>query len=202
MSSKLFVKVDAVKQRMAINPELEGVDEAVESAVRAAQLRIESEYDSKLGRLSNADTFHLDAESFSGLQPGGMFRLMLRNAFVFVDPTHPLVVKSGDKWNLCSDVVDPSLYEIDLLRGILKVDADALQDKYVKVEYTSGFESASQVPDWVAEAILGYTPVVFNFGQTTNRNDEAEKGYKASGDHALAVLSRYRRNTGFTLRPL
>lgn len=201
MASTLFITAAAVKQRMAINPDLAEVNPAVESAIRAAQLRIESEYDSKLDRMQNSDTFFLDSESFSGMRPGGVFRLQLKNAFVFIDSTHPFVVKKGSKWNDTSEVVPESDYRLDKDRGILVVDEEH-KESFVTVEYTSGFVDASETLDWVAEAILGYAPVVFNFGQTTNRNDEAEKGYKASGDHALAVLARYRRNTGFTFRPL
>lgn len=201
MASTLFITADAVKQRMAINPELAEVNPAVESAIRAAQLRIESEYDSKLDRSQNSDVFFLDAESFSGVRPGGVFRLQLKNAFVFVDSSNPFVVKSGSKWNSPEGELSPSEYSLDAERGILLVD-EGYAEKHIFVEYTSGFLDAAETLDWVAEAILGYAPVVFNFGQTTNRNDEAEKGYKASGDHALAVLARYRRNTGFTYRPV
>lgn len=201
MCSTLFITAAAVKQRMAINPELAEVNPVVESAIRAAQLRIESEYDSKLDRRQNSDVFYLDAESFSGLRPGGVFRLQLKNAFVFEDSSNPFVVKSGSNWNEQGSVLGAGEYQLDAERGVLLVD-EGHAESFIRVEYTSGFADATETLDWVAEAILGYTPVVFNFGQTTNRNDEAEKGYKASGDHALAVLARYRRNTGFTFRPV
>lgn len=201
MSSTLFITAAAVKQRMAINPELAEVNPAVESAIRAAQLRIESEYDSKLDRTHNVDVFSLDSESFSGVRPGGVFRLQLKNAFVFIDSGNPFVVTKGSKWNDVGSVLAESEYQLDAERGILLVD-ERHAESFIRVEYTSGFADSTETLDWVAEAILGYTPVVFNFGQTTNRNDEAEKGYKASGDHALAVLARYRRNTGFTFRPV
>lgn len=201
MSSTLFITAAAVKQRMAINPDLAEVNPAVESAIRAAQLRIESEYDSKLNRLVNTDVFFLDSESFSGVRPGGVFRLQLKNAFVLEDSSNPFVVKSGSTWNEQGSVLSASEYQLDSERGVLLVDGGHA-DAFIRVEYTSGFSDTSETLDWVAEAILGYTPVVFNFGQTTNRNDEAEKNYKASGDHALAVLARYRRNTGFTFRPV
>lgn len=58
------------------------------------------------------------------------------------------------------------------------------------------------MPDWLQEAILAYVPVVFDFGPKTKRDPEAEKGYKVSGEHAMAVLSTKTRKRVLMLNPL
>lgn len=200
MGSALLITVAESKARMAISALLTEVDPGVESAIRASQIRIASEYGSELHkRTDNNDVFFLDFDSFSGIQPGGVFKLQLSNAFV---EEASLVLTYGDAWNRTSTPLPEGSYEVDLVRGIVIVAAEVAKDMYVQAKYTSGFETPDQLPEWLKEALLAYVPVVFNFGQPTNRKDEAKDQARLSGDHALACLALYRRNTGFTFRPI
>lgn len=200
MGSTLLITVAESKARMAIAANLTEIDPGVESAIRASQIRIASEYGSELHkRTDNDDVFFLDVDSFSGMQPGGVFKLQLSNAFV--DKTS-LQLTYGGSWDNCSNPMPDGAFQIDEVRGIVLVDAGSMKDLYVQVKYTSGFDAPDQLPDWLKEALLAYVPVVFNFGQPTNRKDEAKDQARLSGDHALACLALYRRNTGFTFRPL
>jgi hypothetical protein len=198
MDSILLVEVQELKDRMAINPDLVGVDPPIESAIRAAQLRVEAFFDSPLSLATTVDTFFLDSEAFSGVQPGGLFRLFLNRAFLSAAPT----LTFGGGWNSTYGEVPPLDYTCDLTRGIVYVDAMSYRDVYVTVSYSSGYSDIGQIPPYIKEAILAYSPIIFNIGQVTNRNQEAEAGYKVAGEHALAVLSPYTRNIGMALRPL
>lgn len=194
----LLVSVDKLKERMVISSELLGVEAPLESAIRASQLRVAAFFDSQLSEGSYEDIFFLDADAFSGLQPGGLFRLFLKNAFVSGAPS----LFYGESWGVTTTLLDPALYTVDAIRGLIYVDSKTMRDKYVRVIYTAGFAEGATLPDWLTESILAYAPVVFNMGQVTNRSAEAEPGYKISGDHALALLSMYTRNKGMCMRPL
>lgn len=197
--SQLFVSLEDLKNRMAIPADLD-ISDNLESALIAAQLRIEEFLDSQLDKKVHSTIFQLDSDSYSGIQPGGLFRLYLRTGFVRDTPA--LTVSVSGAWNGAYNPIAPTDYYIDKIRGILYVDAGKYKNQFIKADYTGGFEKASQLPDWLRESILAYAPVVLNFSQATNRNAEAEAGYKTSGDHALAVASPYLRNIGFVTRPL
>lgn len=196
---KLFITLDDLKFRMTINPELEGVDENLESAIAASQLRIEVFLDSKLNKAAYVSKYSLDSDAYSGNQVAGLFRCYLKSGFVLASPA--LVVMSGGAWNSLDTVVPDTDYYVDPDRGILYIDA-GYADKYISVGYTAGFNKASEIPDWLKECILGYAPVVLNFSQAAKNSQSEEGGYKTSADHALAIASPYTRNVGFTMRPI
>lgn len=200
MTQALMVTVADAKARMALPSDTLGLNAAVESAIRAAQLRIEAELDSTLDRASYSDVFYLDPEYFMDVTPGGLLRMQLRTGLVRSDV--PVQILFGRTWNTCTEPGDTELMKLDLERGILSVDRPAYQGLYCKVSYDAGFSAIDPIHPWLAEAIKAYIPVVWNFGAPTNRSEEAEKQARLSGDHAMAILSRYHRNIGFTFRPV
>ena len=196
----LLVSVDNVRSRMGLDESIEGSQELIESAIRTAQVRIQSEYDSNFQLETRKDLFYLDPDAYSGVRPGGLFHLCLKNAFVLETP--PLTIQWGWDWRTLETANVEDYLLIDREKGWVFLDDHHYQGRFISVSYKSGFSNKDEVPDWIAEAILGYVPVVFNFAQVTNRNAEAEAGYKTSGDNAMAMLVRNRRNTGFGIRPL
>lgn len=196
-----FITKDQIKSRMSIPPELEGVDEALESAIIASQLRIESYLDSRIERADYVTKFFLDKDAYSGNQPEGLYRCYLKTGGVSEDS--PTVVMVGGAWNQISTVLDPSEYYLNAEKGILYV-SNAYHDMYLSVSYTAGYTDASEIPDWLGEGILAYAPVVLNFSQVNHSADakNAESSYKTSGSHALATIDPYTRNIGFLIRPV
>lgn len=189
---------------MVIDPNLPGSEVAIISALRAAQLRAESELETRFEVGSYNDTFLLDDSIHSGVVPNGVFRLQLKNGLLRSDPA--LSVYSGVKWKTVNDPVSSDLWTVDLVRGLVSVD-ESLRNKYIRVSYDAGFtaeeaEAETGIPDFVTEAILGYAPIVFLSSQVTNRNEEAEPGYKAAMEHALGILIPYKRRSVFALRPV
>lgn len=202
---KLLVTLEDLKERMTIDPDLVGVDDALASAITASQLRIASMLDSQLETASYTNIFFLDSEAYSSLQPGGLFRLYLKSGLLSATPTP--VVSVCSTWNGTYTTVPTTDYNIDMVRGICYIgtedaDGSAYSEQYIKVAFTAGYDKAAQIPDWLKEAIMGYAPVVLNFSQVTNRSNEAQKMYQTSGDHALAIAAPYTRNVGFLTRPL
>lgn len=199
----ILIDIQDLKTRMALIDAPAG-NPMIESAVIAAQIRLEAELDTRFDlQEDQADTFLLDASMTGSIIPYGMFRLRLKNGFVLGTP---VVAVSDSRLFTSSETLETTEYELDLVRGYVFV-AEDYADRYIRVTYSSGFNAYGPnvtpvVPGWLNEAILGYTPVVFNFGQTTARKDEAEKNYRMSGDHALACAAPYRRQLGFALSPI
>jgi hypothetical protein len=199
-----LVTVQEVRDRMALDPELLGVNNTIASALKAAHLRVETEYDTRLSKGTYTDTFYLDPTMHSGVLPGGMFRLQLRNAFVRQAPltvTNAFTVLEG--FTSPQDAIDGTVTVLDAMRGILFVP-EAYSKRFVKVTYEAGFEDAEKdsAPEWLKEAILAYVPVVFNFSNPGNNDPKQEKMNRQSGDHAMAIVAPYRRNIGFCIRPV
>lgn len=193
----MLVTVQQVRDRMALDPQLIGVNPTIESAIRAAHLRIRTEYDSELQKRSNVDTFWLDSVIHNGVRPGGMFRLYLNHAFTRVAPA--VKVEAGSTIGELAEIGD---FQIDRERGIVYVP-ERYEDQFVRITYDSGFGTGEEnsAPEWLKEAILAYVPVVFNFSNPANNDPKQEKMNRQSGDHALAIVAPYKRNIGFCIRP-
>jgi hypothetical protein len=195
---RILVDTTPLKLRMGISPDLD-VDDALNEAVAASQLRIGAHLDSVLAQGVYSDTFYLDGDVNSGLQPGGLFRLLLRNGFVATSPT-PLLY-TGSTWDSVTTAADPTKYKVDLVKGIVYADAIMFANTFIRVDYTAGFLNVGLMPDWLNEAIYAYVPAVFNMGSSGQPKDETQ-GYKQAVEHAMGVLAKYNRNIGLCLRPV
>jgi len=210
--SDLYLDIDAVLLRMQINGDLDGVRDAIASAITGAQLHVESILDSGLSVRSWDCVFHLDGEAYSGIQVGGVFKLVLPSGFVRTAPV-PVVTVDDTSWGMGGEATaDAQYYRWDRVRGFLYVDAAQFKGKYVRIRCDTGFEAgdllsdpvvpADVLPEWLTEAILAFVPITFDSSQTTNRNAEATSQYKVLATHAETMLARYNRNTGFAARPI
>ena len=90
----LFVDPQDVILRMQLSPDLTGIEDVVTSGIIAAQLHVERVIDGKLARQSQNCGFFIDAEAFSGIAPGGLYRLEVPSGLVRQDV--PQVVTSSN----------------------------------------------------------------------------------------------------------
>lgn len=217
----LLVTVQEVQDRMAMG-ELPGAVSIINSALIAAQLRIESELETKFDLQTQvSDTFYLDPTLYGGVVPNGQYRLRCSNGFIREVPNGAalVVTVADDLDTLDSDPETITVYRVDYKKGILYLPDPlwspsgyanrrliALQEsytgRYVRVKYDSGFDVSVIPPDALKEAILAYVPVVIQFSVTQANSGNPPKSYEASGSHALAVLLPLRRQVGFILKPL
>ena len=198
---KLLVSTDLVAQRMALDPSITANESALESAIIAAQMEVERALMTLLSERQNSDIFHCDASLNAGVQLSGFYRLRLRNGFVRVNLTQPMTLLSGTTWNNVTSIVPSTEYYFDASMGVIYLSKN-YDNQYVKVDYWSGFSSQIELPDWLREAIISFTPSIFNFAQPTNRSAEAEKQFQMSQDHARAVLAPHIRNIPYEINPL
>lgn len=210
--TKLVITTDDVRTRMQL-PAISDIDNVLDVAIPAAQLRTEGFLDSRFQPASYSDLFFLDADINSSVRPGQVFRLYLKTGLV--DMTQPITVGYADYWNGPQTVMPSTDYKLDPIKGLLYVSerglgasntgmplGDPYLDKYVTVNYNAGFTPTNPAPDWVKECVIAYVPIVLNSGETTNRNQEAEKVYALGENHALEVAGPYRRNRGLCIMPM
>lgn len=192
-----IVTVEEVKTRMGLPDELLEADDAIESALVSAEEYISGVLDTSLQyETGRVDVFFTTKDNFPAT-PGAMFRLRLRQANV---EDGSVVVKAG---TLISDLsaVDASLYRVDLLRGVVMVSTE-LVDQYVEVTYNAGYQDTDIIPDWLREATLAYIPGVLNTMQVTNRDDEYKATLNQSKLLASGILEIHMRSTAFHYRPV
>ncbi len=159
----LLVEVADVVTRMQIDQSLVGLAEVVQSAILAAQLQVATVLDTILSKQQVTATFYVDRDAFSGVHPGGMYRLELPTGLVRTDV--PLVLTVGELFNLSDQAppADTTTYRVDLVRGIVYLQAaarlnpftvgagniasaqlDYYGDQLVQVVYQSGFKGIVQ----------------------------------------------------------
>jgi hypothetical protein len=212
---------------MQINGDLSGVSDVLNSAILGAQLHVEAVLRTTLIEQLVDSLFYLDSEAYSGVRPGGMYRIEVPNYFIRKDT--PVTVEYDDTAFMNNaQVLTPDLYRVDYDRGQILIPEPAqtsgslgtylapaitdLGDKYVRVSCSTGFRSvptvggpdttSDPVPAWLNEAILSYVGVIMDVSQTTNRNQEAEAQYERAGKHAVEVIGPHFRTRGFVYRPL
>ena len=139
----LFVTPEDVIERMQLNPDLDGMRDIVLSALVGAQIKIESLLGYTLEIKAQDCIFQLDSESFSSMQPGGVYRLELPGGFIRNDI--PFAMTVGDDWKLTNlETADVGDFKTDSTRGYVLVDAtgegdESYHDSYVRIQCTTGF---------------------------------------------------------------
>lgn len=220
MSTNLFVTVTSVVNRMQINESLEGLTDVVNSALTGAHLHVASAMGSGLDLYTQDCKYYLDADAFSGIQAGGVYRLEVPAYFIRSD--RPIVLTASENWKVLNgSVLSSALFEVQYEKGQILIDP-TLAGKYLRVQCTTGFDydavlipanptanppvveerGPEAIPDWVHEAILSYVGVVMDVTQTTKRNAEAKDVYQRAAEHALVVLAPKLRKRGFCFRPV
>ena len=77
LSMPLYVSPSDVILRMQLNAALDGVIQVVSQAIMSAELMVQGLLDGNFIRQSQDCMFQLDSQAFSGIQPGGLFRVEL-----------------------------------------------------------------------------------------------------------------------------
>lgn len=146
--------------RMQLSSDLSGIQDVVSSGIIGAQLHVERIIDSRLRRQSQNCLFFVDAESFSGITHGGMYRLEVPSGLVRTDV--PQVV-SGALGSMAGPFtadyasVETDLMKFDYPRGYLYIDASTYGNHHIKLQCDTGFEDGTRplpvegLPEWSAE---------------------------------------------------
>jgi hypothetical protein len=143
----LFVDVQDVILRMQLSKDLAGIEEVVSSGIQAAQLHVERVIDGKLRRQKQDCRFFIDSESFSGIAPGGLYRLEIPSGLVRQDVVQVVSYSNEGGPFMPHATIDPGLMKIDYPRGYLYLDAETYADSYVRIQCDTGFEDGTRVPD-------------------------------------------------------
>jgi hypothetical protein len=142
----LFVSPEDVILRMQLDAGLTGITEVITSGIMSAQLKVERIIDGKLARQSQNCGFFIDAEAFSGISPGGLYRLEIPSGMVREDvPQVVTTAGSAVQGPFGSyDPIDTTLMKFDFRRGYLYVDSATYGNHYVKVQCDTGYEDGTR----------------------------------------------------------
>lgn len=145
LSMPLFVEVDDVIRRMQLSEELTGVVETVTSGIIGAQLHVERVIDGKLSRQSHSRVYHLDSDVFSGIQPGGMYRLEVPSGMIRQDT--PIVLSNSGSSRLgpfeTFDSLTNDFAKVDYDRGYVLVSASQYDNDFIRLVGDSGYEDGT-----------------------------------------------------------
>lgn len=146
LTMPLFVTPADVILRMQLSADLTGIDEVVASGIIGAQLHVERIIDGHLGRRSQNCGFFIDSEAFSGIAPGGLYRLEVPSGLVREDAPQVVTVSNGQLFGPFAEyeAIDTSLMKFDYRRGYLYVDAATYGDYHVKLQCETGFEDGTR----------------------------------------------------------
>jgi len=152
----LFVDPQDVILRMQLSADLAGIEEVIRSGIMSAQLHVERIIDGRLARRSQNCLFYIDSLSFSGMAPGGAYRLEIPSGLVRSDT--PQVVGAStstvDGPFTTYETVGTDLMRFDYPRGYLYMDT-TYADYHVRVQCDTGYEDGTRpvpvegIADWV-----------------------------------------------------
>lgn len=185
MADFRIVTTKQVRARMAMSPFLTDNDEALLSAIDAAQARIAADYGMVFEQKHFDDIFVLDTGSFNGVRPNGACRLLLSRPFVSD------VTLSGFTVPL----------DTDLEKGIVYIPSQEDLSN-VTVSYKAGFEKPEDAPSWLVDAVITQVQIIFKMGTPTNDSNEVYSYVKPLEEHVKTLLVSHHRNIGFAFKPL
>jgi hypothetical protein len=143
----LFVEPQDVILRMQLDKDLAGIEDVIRSGIIAAQLHVERVIDGHLARRSQKCGFFIDAEAFSGIAPGGLYRLEIPSGLVRQDVPQVVTASYGAVNGPFSDSyadVNTGLMQFDYNRGYLYVDAATYGNHHIKIQCDTGFEDGTK----------------------------------------------------------
>lgn len=142
----LFVDPQDVILRMQLSPDLTGIEDVIASGIMSAQLHVERVIDGHLSRRSQNCGYFIDAEAFSGISPGGLYRLEVPSGLVRQEVPQVVTSSAGVNGPFADtyETVEVSLMRFDYDRGYLYLDAETYGNHHVKVQCDTGYEDGTR----------------------------------------------------------
>lgn len=199
-----FVQADEVRARMGLDPLVTENETVIVSAIQAAQFTVQDYLGTELQLTSSiiTDTFYLDGTLHNDYIPEGTFRLHCTRGFLLNDANFTIQYSTmllGAVWTdmLVTDFI------VERQSGRIKV-SETHEDKYVKVTYKAGFstDGGPEIPAWLKEGIIAYTPSQINVGGGQAQNPGGLGTAADSAKHALTAMARYVRSRAFVWYPV
>lgn len=199
-----LISMPTLITRMGLPLDPDDVSPQLKLAVSAAQLHIESLLATKLIKAAYTDRFYLDSFANSGIRPNGFFHLVLSNGFISADPA-PVIsfadTKFAEDWSVLDADADEG-YSLDSEKGWLQVN-EFYETKYVKAEYTAGYDPGDDLPEWLSECIYTLVPVIFEFGSVAIAQKGEAPAASLAMNHVATVCGMNRRRIhGIVIRSL
>lgn len=203
MTTILLIKPDDVYDSLGINPDMmEDAEPSVRGAIVRATIKLEGLLRTKLTPQTITDTFFVSGAEGAPLNQHYTFFLSAG----FVQQT-PVIVEIADEVDGPYSAITASMVHRDHGKVLLPCgNPDGLLGKYVRISYTSGFPSSTDVPDEIKQALLCYLPSVLLSSAAASGDPKAYavSAAKATSADSLGgdMASGYIRVRGNSLKPL
>lgn len=185
----------SVRARLNLQDD-EGVVAVIQSALDGTTIHAEALLNTYTDSDEHVDVFHLSAPH---LVQAGTYQLRLSNGFVDADD---ITVSVGESlFDTAPVQLAADEFKLSAEKGFVLV-SDEHEDKYIKVEYTAGFESLSDVPDWLGEWAISQAVKLMSMQQTADEKPALAKVYQMIDAHKVVILDRKLRISSRALTPV
>jgi len=205
---ELLVTVADVRSRLVL-PVHTDVDNAITSAITAAQLDVEAQLGLTFAaQQGGSDLFHVDVESLWTTLPHDVAPLRLHTGFVnrasLVLTRFDFLEDALDSEYAGGEVINPRYYmmsERDAIMGVVRVNTAYYDKTFVRVQYDSGMED--EAPDWLRQAIIERTTTMISTVAPSKDTPQAVSLGKNNKDNTLMLLRPFnRRAVAFAFDPV
>jgi len=201
-STTLVVDADTVRERMSLQ-DLEDINTAIESGLLAAHLFFAPILGTPFEPVTaTTDVFFLDSNLFTTL-PNKMFRLRLKQAFVHAGSVS--VKFAGLRVGALSagaEAMPSADFYIDVEKGLVFIDANSYDQKFVVVTYSAGFDATHKAPEWLKQAVLAYMPSILLYQSMQAEPEKVSKQVLQIQNQASQMVTHKKRETALQLSPI
>lgn len=175
---------------------------SINMALESASLYAESVLDTTFIRETKTDSFWVSSIE----APFNGEFIFLRLSKAFVDETQTITVEHSSTWKDFDDnktALLPSEYVIDSEKGILKIIGASLDNTYIKVTYTAGFNvdavitdlyAQSEVPAWLRDVAVVYSLIQMGQNITISPGEPKSSIAEQQLSHVGVLLAPHTRN--------
>jgi hypothetical protein len=178
-------------------------------ALESASLYAESVLDTTFARETRTDSFWVSSVE----APFHGEFIFLRLSKAFVDSAQTITVEYSSTWkdfDTDKTALLPSEFVIDAGKGILKILGASLDNIYIKVTYTAGFNvdvvitdvyNQSEVPAWLRDVAVVYSLILMGQSITISPSEPKNSISEQQLSHVGILLAPHTRN-GLGLLPI
>lgn len=179
-----------------------GVHLSTNLALESASLYAESVLDTTFAKETKTDSFWVSSVE---VPFNGKF-IFLRLSKAFITEGETITVEHSSSWvsfDADKGTLDSSMFVVDTEKGILKIIGASLDDTYIKVTYTAGFNvdatitdmyKQSEVPAWLRDAAAVYSLIQMGQSITLSPGEPKSSIAEQQLSHVGVLIAPHTRN--------
>lgn len=186
-----------VREKLGL-PDDDALNTSIRKAIQSATPFIEIVLSSKLSKATHSDVFYINPAI--EVCVASMYVLKLSSGFVASSPA-PILHQSNSIKSVQSIALDsPGLdyYKLDPEVGHLYVSED-LEGSYLRVQFTAGFDTPDESPEWLKEVCLYQVVSALSAQQVGDEKPGLDQVYDYLKEQQRLMLDTKRRTNNFAI---